>query len=105
VIGNDIGNGRMAFMNAIAEIDKAGRLVVPKKMRDALHLVPGTRVLLQQEGDAITMQPEARPRGLYLKNGIPVYDVGLMVPLEAIDWVQLDRDARAEELMGEWLKP
>ena len=39
--------GKMAFMNAIAEIDKAGRVVVPKKFRDALHLVPGTRLSLR----------------------------------------------------------
>jgi len=95
----------MAFMNAIAEIDKAGRLVVPKKMRDALHLVPGTRVLLQQDGHAITMQPEARPRGLYLKNGIPVYDVGPLPLLEDRDWVEEARNERAKELMGLGHKP
>lgn len=27
-----------AIVNAIVEIDKAGRIVMPKKMRDALHL-------------------------------------------------------------------
>ncbi len=56
--------GKMAFMNATTEIDKAGRIVVPKKMRDALHLVPGTRVTLKQEGDAIQIAPERAGRGL-----------------------------------------
>jgi hypothetical protein len=79
--------------------------VVPKKMRDALHLVPGTRVLLQQDGHAITMQPEARPRGLYLKNGIPVYDVGPLPLLEDRDWVEEARNERAKELMGLGHKP
>lgn len=54
----------MAYMNATTEIDKAGRIVVPKKMRDALHLVPGTRVTLKQEGDAIQIAPERAGRGL-----------------------------------------
>ena len=91
-------------MNAIAEIDKAGRLVVPKKLRDALHLVPGTRLVLRREGEAIVLEPESRPRGLYLKNGIPVYDVGPLPPLEDRDWVEEARNERAEELMGLALK-
>jgi AbrB family looped-hinge helix DNA binding protein len=92
----------MADMNAIAEIDKAGRLVVPKKLRDALHLVPGTRLILRKEGDAIIVQPEARPRGLYFKSGIPVYDAGRLPPLEDRDWVEESRNERVEELMGAW---
>jgi AbrB family looped-hinge helix DNA binding protein len=95
----------MVFMNAIAEIDKAGRLVVPKKMREALHLVPGTRVALRKEGDAIILEPEAKPRGLYLKNGIPVYDAGALPPLEDRDWVEEMRAERSKELLGAWPKP
>ena len=32
----------MNATNAIVEIDKAGRIVIPKKMRDAMELTPGT---------------------------------------------------------------
>ncbi len=94
----------MAFMDAIAEIDKAGRLVVPKKMRDAMHLVPGTRLTLRQHGDAIVMEHEAKPRGLYLKNGILLYDLGRTLPVDHVDWVERNREERAEALMGEWTK-
>jgi AbrB family looped-hinge helix DNA binding protein len=93
-------NGKMPFMNATAEIDKAGRIVVPKKMRDALHLVPGTRVTLRREGDAITLQPEAKPRGLYRKNGILVYDTGRSFPSEATDWLKNDREERLDKISG-----
>jgi len=91
-------------MNATAEIDKAGRLVVPKKLRDALHLVPGTRVELRQEGAGIVMEPERKGRGLYMKNGILVYDTGRPLPPDHVDWVEQNREERAEELMGEWTK-
>lgn len=91
-------------MNATAEIDKAGRLVVPKKMRDALHLVPGTRLTLIQKGDAIVLQTEAKPRGLYRKNGILVYDSGRPVPPDAVNWIEENRQERAEEFMGKWPK-
>jgi AbrB family looped-hinge helix DNA binding protein len=92
----------MVFMNAIAEIDKAGRLVVPKKLRDALHLVPGTRLVLRREGEAIILEPQSRPRGLYFKDGIPVYDCGHPLPVESVDWLEQAREERAQELMGEW---
>jgi AbrB family looped-hinge helix DNA binding protein len=95
----------MADMDAIAEIDKAGRLVVPKKLRDALHLVPGTRLTLKQESDRLVIQLEARPRGLYLKKGTLVYDVGLAPPADVVDWVSQDREARGHALAGQYLKP
>jgi AbrB family looped-hinge helix DNA binding protein len=101
---NGICHGKMVFMNATAEIDKAGRLVVPKKMRDALHLVPGTRLTLIQKGDAIMVQPEARPRGLYWKNGMPVYEFGKPLPRDHADWVDQTREERADALMGAWTK-
>ncbi len=91
-------------MNAIAEIDKAGRLVVPKKMRDALHLTPGTRLTLQQEGKAIILQQESKPRGLHRKDGILVYDSGRPIPPDAADWLEENRNQRAEALMGKWPK-
>jgi AbrB family looped-hinge helix DNA binding protein len=91
-------------MNATAEIDKAGRIVVPKKMRDALHLVPGTRLTLHQEGDTITLEPEAKPRGLYRKDGILVYEFGRPLPPGHVDWVKQARDERDEQLMGSWKK-
>ena len=86
-------------MNAIAEIDKAGRLVVPKKMRDALHLVPGTRLTLRQDGDSIVLEPESHPRGLYVLDGWPVFDGGGQGPVDVTDWVSEDREARLDWLI------
>jgi AbrB family looped-hinge helix DNA binding protein len=97
-------DGKIPFMNAIAEIDKAGRLVVPKKMREALHLAPGTRLTLRTEGEAIIVRQETKPRGLYRKNGILVYDSGRPVPPDAVNWLEQSREERAEELTGEWPK-
>ena len=98
-------NGKMPFMDAIAEIDKAGRIVVPKKLRDALHLVPGTRLTMRTEGESIIVKQETKPRGLYRKNGILVYDAGPLPPLGMIDLVEEDREARMSSISGEWAKP
>ena len=91
-------------MNAIAEIDKAGRVVVPKKLRDALHLVPGTRLVLHQEGDSIVLQHEDKPKGLYLKDGILVYDAGPFPPIDIANWIDEDRNARMQQVVGDWIK-
>ena len=59
-------------MNAIVEIDKAGRIVVPKKLRDDLHLVAGTRLRIERNGDRLTFEPTfAEPR-LIDKDGMLV---------------------------------
>jgi AbrB family looped-hinge helix DNA binding protein len=92
-------NGKMPFMNATAEIDKSGRLVVPKKLRDSLHLVAGTRVTLRIEGGEIVVAPETKPRGLSWKNGIPVFDTGPLPPGHE-NWVDEAREDRADELFN-----
>jgi len=50
-------------MSTVVEIDKAGRIVVPKKLRDALHLTPGTRLKVERNGDTLLLEadfPEPR---------------------------------------------
>lgn len=86
-------------MNAIAEIDKAGRIVVPKKLRDSLHLVAGTRISLRLNGSEIVLSPEAKPRGLYLDRGTLVYDAGPLPPINMLDWIKRDRNERLDLLM------
>jgi AbrB family looped-hinge helix DNA binding protein len=83
-------------MDTNIEIDKAGRVVVPKQIRDTLHLTPGTKLNIRIEGNQIVLQHEAKPRGLYRKRGILVYDSGRPVPADAMDWVKQDREDRIE---------
>jgi AbrB family looped-hinge helix DNA binding protein len=46
-------------MKSTAQIDSAGRLVVPKAFRDALRLRPGDRLRVRTEGDSLVLEPEA----------------------------------------------
>lgn len=64
-------------MNTIIEIDRAGRIVVPKKFRDALHLTPGTRLKIEQSGELLTLMPNVSEARLVVENGIP-----LVIPAE-----------------------
>jgi AbrB family looped-hinge helix DNA binding protein len=89
-------DGKMPFMHATAEIDKAGRIVVPKKLRDSLHLVAGTRVTFHEEAGRLIVAPETKP-GLSWKNGIPVFDTGPL-PKGHETWADEAREERADEL-------
>ena len=62
----------MAANSVTVTIDKAGRLVLPKAMRDALHLKPGSSLEVERRDDELilrTPQPDAE---IIYKNGIPV---------------------------------
>ena len=53
------------------------RIAVPKKLRDALHLTPGTRLKIQRSGESLVLEqdfPEPgleRIDGLWVMTGVP----------------------------------
>lgn len=59
-------------MNTTVEIDKAGRIVIPKKMRDAMGLKPGTRLRIERSGDHLVMEPPVEETRLERRNGLLV---------------------------------
>ena len=63
-------------MIATVEIDKLGRLVVPKQAREALHLRPGDKLELRVTEECLTLQPVRAHRGLYEEGGLLVFDGG-----------------------------
>ena len=87
-------------MIATAEIDKAGRLVVPKKLRDSLHLVAGTRVTIRQQGTELVIAPESEVSGITFENGIPVFRLGKPLPPDHVNWVDDAREERADEIFS-----
>ncbi len=60
-------------MTITLTIDKAGRVVIPKPLRDALHLNPGDSLKLDTSGDKITLSPVHEKAHMQKENGIWVF--------------------------------
>jgi AbrB family looped-hinge helix DNA binding protein len=60
-------------MSTKLTLDKAGRVVLPKSLRDQMQLGPGDTLQVESEGERITLRP-VRPRATLKKEcGIWVY--------------------------------
>jgi AbrB family looped-hinge helix DNA binding protein len=55
-----------------AVIDQAGRVVLPKPIRDALGLLPGTRVDISAYGAGAQLMPTGRTARLVEEDGVLV---------------------------------
>jgi len=80
-------NGILNTIMATVEIDKAGRIVVPKHLRDALHLTPGTKLTLERAGDTLVLEPNFPQARLVIENGFPV-----IYPAEGFEDLVLTND-------------
>jgi len=97
-------------MNAITEIDKSGRMVLPKKIRDAMHLRAGDRLTVELADDRLVIAPERHNRGLYQDRGWLVFDSGISGPSamteeESLAQIEDARNARMDFVAGERTEP
>jgi len=77
-------------------LDKAGRVVLPKPLRDQLQLGPGDSLQLESEGEQITLRP-IRPKATLKKEyGIWVYQ-GEATEASIPDLIDRERDKRLRE--------
>jgi len=80
-------------------LDKAGRVVLPKRLRQQLHLAPGDSLELESEGERVTLRP-VRPQALLRKEyGVWVYQ-GEPADLSIPDLIDREREKRLREALG-----
>jgi AbrB family looped-hinge helix DNA binding protein len=79
-------------MRATATLDKAGRLVLPKALREALDLAPGDILDLTMENEQVTLRPRRSVPPLQKERGVWVYRTG--EPLSASETREIVRSIR-----------
>jgi AbrB family looped-hinge helix DNA binding protein len=64
------------FVKTTVTLDRAGRLVLPKTLRDELRLAPGDSLTLESDGDQVTLRPVRSASALRKEHGIWVFRGG-----------------------------
>jgi AbrB family looped-hinge helix DNA binding protein len=75
----------MVSMTTTLTLDKAGRVVLPKPVRDEMQLQPGDSLELESSEDHIVLRPRRGGAGLHKKQGIWVFSTGGPVSAKATD--------------------
>ena len=84
-------------MKNTVSVDKAGRVVLPKRLRDKLQLAAGDQLLIESEGERMTLRP-VRPQATMKKEyGIWVYQ-GELSEASIPDLIERERENRGREL-------
>jgi AbrB family looped-hinge helix DNA binding protein len=83
-------------VNNKVTLDRAGRIVLPKALRDELHLAPGDTLDLVVKGDEVTLRPRRGATPLQKERGVWVFRTG--EPLAASETEETLRSIRAQRL-------
>lgn len=81
-----------------ATLDKSGRILIPRQVRDDLRLAPGTVLKIEEREGGILLSPLAESPGLRFEDGVLVFAGELEGDIEAT--LQKDREDRARKLAG-----
>jgi AbrB family looped-hinge helix DNA binding protein len=89
----------MPFMSTTLTIDSAGRIVIPKAIREALHLTSGDTLALESDGESVILRPLRPGSPLKKERGIWVFRSGRKLSAEetdqALENVRNERERRA----------
>jgi AbrB family looped-hinge helix DNA binding protein len=82
---------------ATVQIDQAGRVVLPKQLRDRFRLRGGDTLQVEVKDDAIELRPTQASGELKRVNGVLVFSTGETLPAGR-DFVEEAREDRINEL-------
>jgi AbrB family looped-hinge helix DNA binding protein len=74
-----------ARMNVRLTMDKAGRVVIPKPLREESHLEPGDALEMESTGEQITLRPLRGTGPLTKEHGVWVFHTGQPLSVSSTD--------------------
>jgi AbrB family looped-hinge helix DNA binding protein len=83
-------------------IDRAGRIVIPKALRDRAGLEPGTEVEVRYRYGLVELQPRPAPTkgGLVEEGSVLVWDGGPDArPFDVLEAIEDSREERTDEIV------
>ena len=88
-------------MNARISIDRSGRLVLPKPVRQHLQLEPGESLELESFEDHIVLRPVRGHASMYKKRGVWVFRAGAPLKASVVsETIRRVRKEREQRLLG-----
>jgi len=95
----------IAIMTAKLTLDKAGRVVIPKKVRDKLRMAAGDSFELESRDEKIVLKPVREKSTMFKKDGMWVIKTGKPLTIEDVNAViESGREERHRHILGEWLQ-
>jgi AbrB family looped-hinge helix DNA binding protein len=82
------------------KIDKAGRIILPKPVRDRLQLHEGSELDLEERPDGLTLRPVEQKSSMVLHGGIWVHQGKAPAGFDWDTMVDTVRDARIKDASG-----
>jgi AbrB family looped-hinge helix DNA binding protein len=82
------------------KLDKAGRVVIPKPLRNLLRIVPGDALEVDGDEDRITLRPVRSKARLVKKAGVWVYHGEEPGGYSIVDEIDRMREARSRDVSG-----
>ena len=88
-------------MNAKLSMDRAGRVVLPKPIREQLQLEPGESLEIESFEDHIVLRPIRQHATMRKELGVLVFDTSEPITAATVqETIQRVRDERSDRALG-----
>ncbi len=82
-------------------IDKAGRVVIPKPMRERYHMYPGTELEIESAAEGVLIKAHGQEASLIHKQGVLVHHGSGTVDIDTAEYINKARDKRDWDIAAE----
>lgn len=96
---NGISRAISSGMTATITIDASGRLVLPRQVREKLHLHAGSKLSLSVVAGKVELTPQAEQLASVVRKGRRLVIEGIEAPFDAASAVKNLREERNEKLV------